>query len=169
MLLKIFRPILFVLAVVISTPSFGQEGSLFLAGISLKLGMSQVQVMDSMGKNYDLLETKGTGVWLVIEKPANNLIGSVEFKAGKLIRAYKGWGHFRGEALNLAKALFSLLSNLDEDGRNSAFITIQMIREPTSSTQIVKMKFRDKAVQLDIGEGEILGPARISIQEILEP
>jgi hypothetical protein len=168
MLLKIAPLMLFSLAVMISTPSFGQEGSLFLAGVSLRLGMPQAQVMGTIGDKYGITKAEGYDLWAVFEKANQELIGTLTFKEGKLIGASRDWGNFQGDqAIRLGKALFSVLSNANEDGKTVAIVTTQTIRIPKLSGQVIRIAFGEKNFSIDISEGDALGKPRVSIQENL--
>ena len=110
-ILRVLATVLLAQGTTVSLPSlcFGQEESLWLAGVTMRIGMPKEEVVGQIRHHgFKLQETEYT--WLVLAARGNppNILGSVNFENGKLSAVNKTWGNFGGsDALALGNALFS--------------------------------------------------------------
>lgn len=167
---KVGSLILLLLLLVVSPPSFAQEGSLWLAGISMRLGMSKTEVVSNLEKYGYNLTRLSNDSWIIQKKsPFSGIfesVGTVSFKDGKLIQASKDWGTFKGtEAKALGMALFSVLNNIKKEEENLSILTTRTSRQPKTIVHQVNMVFGKKKITLFVSEGE--HGAQVEIIEIL--
>lgn len=149
---------------------YAQQADLFLAGTTVRLGMPKATVLGALEGKYNLTQTDENS-WFIMEKggPPYKHIGGLAFKDGKLSWASKDWGSFgeRG-TLDFANDLFSLLSNLGQEGEAVALIkTSTPVRQPGTTLKQIQLIFPNKKITLLVAEDREKGSS-VSMQEILE-
>ena len=150
-----------------ATVASAEEPSLWVGGMSVKLGMPQSEVLRQLQKNYKVSEPNDRGgMWPILDRKTNELKGAVTFKAGKVSWVTRDWGSFEGQGLkDFTQALFSVIANLNEEGQHLASVTTSTQRSPQVVLDTVTLRFSTKALILHLGRSEKVVDA--SIQETL--
>ena len=145
-----------------------EKDTLWLAGIDMKIGMPQIEVMNNLGEHYDLKKL-GDDHWGIFNKPGSplKLYGEIEFKNGELIRVEKAWGDFyKPDSLELGQTLFSILETYK--GNLALIDTKTTTKDPDFRGKAFHLVFLDsgRTLTIIIWEAGIIRPS-VLIKEIL--
>lgn len=98
--------------ILIPNSSFGESPSLFVAGVDLKIGMSEKEVKDKFKlSNYNLQKMGEYKAYGIVSKtgPPYEILGNIAFdNKGKLDWVGKEWGTYNGtDAVSMGKAIYN--------------------------------------------------------------
>jgi hypothetical protein len=128
--------------------------------------MSKTDFVTQLRKDrYQLMERPGKERYIVAtQKPSSEIIGTIDFEAGKVSSVSRDWGTYRGEeALGFGETIFALLSNMTETGQKIAVVKVDTVRVPKHVIKFVTLQFGKKQVSILLAvEGEAAPQVTIS-------
>jgi len=156
-------------ALFLISPAVAQEPSLTIGGFEMHIGSPQTAVMVFMRKNYDVQQFTSPDSFLIFEHRQNpngdwKSVGQVSFRNGKLIAAEKDWYRsYVGPGYKIVDALHAVLAQLERDGYTEATIHTDVVREPNTNIQSIRISFGKKWVDILLGENN--GGKEVSVTE----
>jgi len=144
----------FCLSLVFALTVKAQEQSLWLAGMDMRLGMSQETIMKRVLKTCELSplgDSKDS--YMVLERRRGNdrqgILGGVIFKQGKLIYASKEWyDNNEGADYKLADALYSVMTEMEKRGETLLNMQIDNRRGPSFTEASITLNFSKRRVKI---------------------
>ncbi|MEW6325225.1 MAG: hypothetical protein AB1515_07540 [Nitrospirota bacterium] len=167
-----FKYLSLALLLIFATPyCFAQDAKLWIDGVNVKLGMPRDQVEKLFSVNHVLKQAGNSESWVIAKKGseinANNVIGMVTFKDGKLEGASQNWGRFISkDAMDLSKNLLAVLNSIQESGENIVPVKTNTNRSPEITENSIELTYKSKKVTVFIGEGRNI-EGTVVIQENL--
>ena len=167
-----FGRMILLFAAVVSFPrlSSGSE-SMILAGIEMKLGMSEEQLVTKLKEGYTLLKVDESG-WVIydMKKASDKIIGNIGFTGGRLSWISKDWGSSHSdEAISIWREVFFLLSNLTQNKPTPVLTHTKVFRQPGLTINEIELSdvYSGKKISISIRESKEYGNS-LSISEILK-
>lgn len=165
-----FGRMILLFAAVASFPrlALGSE-SMILAGIEMKIGMSEEQLVTKLKEGYTLSKI-GEGGWIIYVKSSDKIIGNIGFTDGRLSWISKDWGSSHSdEVISIWKEFFSLLSNLTQSKPAPVLAHTKVFRQPGQTISQIELSYLNngKKISILISESKEYGNS-ISIEEILK-
>jgi len=150
--------------------SLSEEPGFFMAGLEMKLGMSEEPLVAKLQEGYTLSKAAEHS-WVIIEKqgPPYRLVGSIGFTAGRLSWISKEWGSFHdNETLAFVKELFSLLSSLGENQPIPVIVQSGVkIRQPGLVVSGIELLYPSRTISVSIVESKDNGSS-VSMSEVMK-
>jgi hypothetical protein len=146
--------------------SFGQQDSIWFAGMEIKIGMAKTHVLSEIAKNYIITKEKDMeGSWTVKSKEGIKYghIGLISFEKDKVHWVGKSWGDYgKNEAIEFAKTIYNVLLKFSNEGKRVLLLDLASIKEPkTSLDEVILIAGKRKLILMIHENG-------ISVQENLE-
>ena len=160
-----------IIILAISHIASAQEPSLFVAGMEMKIGMSQTTILNHLKKNYELREINDSKSLFIYERgrssnEVGNQVGQVDFDKGKLALAAKVWYHeFAGTADKLVDIIHIVLGQMEQRGETEVTIKTRTKREPNFLTQQVDISLGKKRVTIAMIDNK--GSKTVLVYEII--
>ena len=133
----------------------------------MELGASRKDIIKRLEGRIHLLDQKDSLVLLDKKGPKEKVVGVLYFEEDKLIYGSKDWGEYEGfQMKKLARTLYSLFKNLEEEGQSSAEIIVKSNREPEHDVHSIQIVFGEKQIKIKMFEGK-MSPPNLSIYEEL--
>ncbi len=172
------RLFLLFVTVLLSAPSvFAQDISLFVAGTTVRLGMSKKEVLDALPEHYEIQQAKGEagakGVHFIHERSSgsadNLIIGTLLFRNNKLVSASKNWldTDGRGSVFELVDTLYGVLELMERRGETTPTISIETGRNPGLVFQQIWLRYGKRTIAILIVSGAKLPNKQVTISEEL--
>lgn len=146
--------------------------SLFMAGMDLKVGMSQKYILDTIDNIYSVHKLLKGDTWFIMEGEGENkrMVGYVQFSNGKLINAMKNWGNFSAEeGFKFGQAILSTVMQIKSEWKDSVYVETNTTRQPNINYNSIFIYYGHKYIRIGINENDINGNnyKATSIQEYL--
>ena len=126
----------------VPTSCYSQEQTLSISGVTLKVGMPQSVVLESLMGNLKVEKVQDSTSLYIISDRQNAALGGVKFENGKLTLAEKVWqigDDMKGS--ETAELLTVIFGQLEQRGLTIASISSQVIREPTFMKSTSELRF----------------------------
>ena len=131
------------------------------------MGLSKKDIIKHFVERIAFLEEEDSLVLIDKKGYQEKVIGVLYFEKDKLIYGSKHWGDYEGfQRKELARTLFSLFKNLEEEGQNSAEIIVKSNREPQHDVHSIQLVFGEKHISNQVFDGK-MSPPNLSIKEEL--
>ena len=147
--------------------------ALSIGAVTLRLGMSKDAALSTLGKHYalkrDLPSTELFDNWRIQDKTADEILGFVRFRSGKLTLASKIWTHENKEysGADTAGIIYKVLSKFVAEGKMNCAIQTFASQQRSGPGGL---EFRQAEItcghrQIDVTLTWQAGPAYVQVDE----
>lgn len=141
----------------------GQTETILFGAVDLRLGMPKAQAKARVCERYtsfcaEQLAWLWEGDFLMVgDRESKHLIGDLQFANGKLVGVSKDWTPREGtDEMTFVKAFYSLVSDLNQQGKRFATVDARIVRTQDITTEIVELSFGSRSIRITRYEGEIV-------------
>ena len=137
-----------------------QTDKVTFGSIELRLGTSKAQVKAQIVDTYAIMnmpELWDSDLVMVLDGITHKMIGNLYFTGNKLTSIQRSWRNTSNtEAIGIGRAIYGLVSQLNEDGKTVATVKARAIRHPGFTIEIVEIGFGSRIIQISMRDGQIV-------------
>jgi len=167
-----FRLAVFAFIILFSWPTNAElqhvgSDSITVGSLKLMLGLPEEQVLDSLGKSYNVESLKGSSsVWLVTNAHGD-VVASVSFKDNKLKSIMKYWTpENQQDGVQFVENLYDLVNSFTNEGKSSCSISAGRQKESGYDGKAVFVTCGAKYIRIDLTKTTKI--KTVGLSEVLE-
>lgn len=142
------------------------EREIPIGKVAVKLGALEKDVIPELKKEYALEEIRGGLYQVMDKKKAENVLGIVEVREGKVTYASRDLGAFEGDGVReFGRALYAAMEAAKTGDSTDVKIEMQTENTNTYAVNMVTLVFPDRKIVLYLGRDA--GAVDASMEEIL--